>query len=89
MMDFLNENNIETLNWPPQSPDLNPIENLWAVIKKRRQKKYGVPLTRVALIEQIFDIWDNIEQDFIVKLADSCNSRVNQVLKLKGKVSKY
>jgi len=89
VMDFLNENNIETLNWPPQSPDLNPIENLWAVIKKRRQKKYGVPLTRVALIEQIFDIWDNIEQDFIVKLADSCNSRVNQVLKLKGKVSKY
>lgn len=89
VMDFLQENNAETLNWPPQSPDMNPIENLWAVIKKRRQKKYGVPPTKAALIEQIFDIWDNIEQDFINKLADSCNNRVNQVLKLKGKVSKY
>ncbi len=28
VMDFLAENNIETLDWPPQSPDMNPIENL-------------------------------------------------------------
>jgi transposase len=59
--DFLSEKDIDVLPWPPQSPDMNPIENLWAIIKKRRQKKYGLPKTKNDLIEQIFDIWDNIE----------------------------
>ena len=89
VMDFLAENNIETLRWPPQSPDMNPIENFCAIIKAKRQKKYGVPTTKNALIEQIFDIWDNIEPEIVENLANSANKRVNLVLKLKGKVSKY
>ena len=40
-------------------------------------------------IEQIFDIWDNIEPELVESLANSANKRVNDVLKLKGKVSKY
>ena len=68
---------------------MNPIKNLWAIIKSRRQKKYGVPKTKHDLIEQIFDIWDNIEDSIIKNLANNANKRVNEVLKLKGKVSKY
>ena len=83
------QNDIETLPWPAQSPDMNPIENLWAIIKKRRQKKYDFPKTKTELIDQIFDIWENIETKLVEKLADSANTRVNAVLKLKGKVSKY
>jgi hypothetical protein len=41
------------------------------------------------LIDQIFDIWDNIEHSLVEKLANSANKRVNAVLKLNGKVSKY
>ncbi len=87
--EFLAQNHIETLDWPPQSPDMNPIENLWAIIKARRQKKIGTPKTKHDLIDQIFDIWDNIEDSIIQNLANSANKRVNEVLKLKGKVSKY
>ena len=86
---FMAENDLETLPWPPQSPDMNPIENLWAIIKARRQKKFGLPKSKSDLIEQIFDIWDNIEPKLVENLADSANKRVNAVLKLKGKVSKY
>jgi hypothetical protein len=81
--------NVRCLKWPPQSPDINPIENLWAIIKARRQKKFGTPNTKAEIIEQIFDIWDNIEPELVEKLADSANKRVNMVLKLKGKVCKY
>ena len=35
---FMAQNDIETLPLPAQYPDINPIENLLAIIKKRRQK---------------------------------------------------
>jgi transposase/DNA-binding transcriptional MerR regulator len=89
VMDFFNTSGVDVLDWPAQSPDMNPIENLWAIIKARRQKKYGFPLNREELIYQIFDIWDNIEPELVSKLADSANKRVSEVLKLNGRISKY
>jgi hypothetical protein len=43
------ENDIPTLEWPPQSPDLNIIENLWKVIKTKiqKQRKIIVFLTEI------------------------------------------
>jgi len=86
---FLERHQLETLEWPAQSPDMNPIENLWAVIKARRQKKFGIPRTNDDLIDQIFDIWDNIEENLVSNLADSANRRVSEVLRLNGGISKY
>ena len=34
-MAFLNEHNLAVLDWPPCSPDLNPIENIWRVSTER------------------------------------------------------
>ena len=37
---FKNENNVKVLDWPSQSPDNNPIGNVWGFIKvKIRGKK--------------------------------------------------
>ena len=36
---FLEEKNIRQLDWPGNSPDLNPIENLWMLLKNKVSEK--------------------------------------------------
>jgi len=87
--DFLSQHKIHAVEWPSQSPDLNPIENLWSIIKRRRQRKFGFPKSKQELIEQVFRIWEEIDQDLVETLSESIEHRLEQCIKLKGKYTKY
>ncbi len=89
VMDFLGDSDIETLNWPPQSPDLNPIENLWAIVKHRRQKKFGIPSNKSQLVEQTMQIWDEVEEDLVIALCDSIGNRLSECVDNEGKNTSY
>ena len=86
---FLAANQVRTMKWPAQSPDMNPIENLWAILKRKRQEKFGVPKTKSELIDQIFEIWDSFEVELLHKLADSIDNRLKLVVASSGKPTKY
>ena len=68
--------------WPGNSPDLNPIENLWAIIKRRLQDKDTSSMDR--LQSAIQDIWDNLDKEHLQHLADSLPTRLEKVKKKKG-----
>ena len=56
---LLDQMEIETLDWPPRSPDLSPIENVWAILKKNVYKRN--PQTIVDLEDYIFEEWDKLD----------------------------
>lgn len=89
VMDFLKSEGVPVMIWPAQSPDLNPIENLWAIIKQRRCSKFGVPRSKNELIEQIFEIWDNLQPNLAQNLALSGQKRCQWVRENGGRMTKY
>ena len=75
------------LEWPSQSPDLNPIENLWWDLKKavaKRKPKNIRELEAIACEE-----WAKIPQERCQKLVSGYASRLEHVLKAKGGSTKY
>ena len=55
---FFLEKNIKTLDWPAMSPDMNPIENLWDLIKVRVASKQ--PKNIRELKSKIVEVWNEI-----------------------------
>jgi hypothetical protein len=80
---------MELLDWPAQSPDLNPIENVWNYLK-RKLDNYDAPADSIyQLWLRIEKEWEGIPTEYCRTLIDSMPSRVNAVLRSKGGYSKY
>lgn len=86
---FKQENEINVLPWPGNSPDLNPIENLWAIIKTKLRSRDCT--TKTKMIAAVFEIWNNDEllKPMCKNLVYSMPKRVELLLKAKGGHIKY
>ncbi|OXA46301.1 Transposable element Tc1 transposase [Folsomia candida] len=84
---ILQEKKIPKLEWPPQSPDLNPIEHLCDHIEReiRKQSFSGIP----GLKSRIREVWETISEDVTKNLVNSMTRRLEAVLKANGGPTKY
>ena len=57
------ESNIHTMHWQANFPDLNPIENVWALLKIRINKRHPRPLTKQELIDAINEEWEILQPE--------------------------
>lgn len=82
-------NSIEILPWPAQSPDLNPIENLWNDLETRIRKRKPMPKNKNDFFIALKEEWYKIDENRLIRLVKSMPNRVNAVLENKGNPTKY
>jgi len=81
------ENDIKCLKWPSSSPDLNPIENLWAILKGKVSKMRT--LTSIEFEQCIETEWNNIDSSIISNILKTMPIRIEKVIKSKGEAIDY
>ena len=84
---ILHNNGISCIDFPPYSPDLNPIENLWAVMARGCERRQCDTLEQ--LQDVVADEWDKIDEDFMRNLAQSMPARCQAVIDANGWHTKY
>ena len=73
--------------WPGNSPDLNPIKNLWSQIKDMQRDEHG---TSAAGLKKIAEkVWRRITPKYFKKLYESMPRRMEAVIASQGGHTKY
>ena len=83
------------LRWPSYSPDLNPIENVWAVLKQNVEKRVKNMIVQKKRITQsvfltlIQEEWDGLENLVIINSINSMQKRIQACIDAEGGHTEY
>ena len=93
---FMKQNGLRTLPWPANSPDLNPIEELWHTLKRRiwakwRQRRSSIhkTVTSEDLENLTQEAWKSLEPNPLRALVESMPKRVENLICVQGGHLKY
>ena len=87
VMSYLSEQDFEIMDWPPQSNDLNPIENLWKTLGVKGMERN--PTNTEDFWVKLQEEWSKISIEDCQKLIRSCSRRCAAVIASKGSFTKY
>ena len=86
---WLENQEFKVLDWPAQSPDLNPIEHLWHHLK-RKVREYEEPARGVNELWRRTEIeWERISKQKCQDLVETMPRRIAAVIRAKGGYTKY
>lgn len=86
---FRDHPEIQVINWPSRSPDLNLIENVWAQMVRRWEPRRE--RSTAAIIEHAKEVWEELrfQPNFLANLTDSIPKRLDQVIARDGYWTNY
>ena len=86
--EFLIGNNVNWWKTPPESPDMNPIENLWHELKEylRREIK---PTTKDALVNGVKSFWETVDVAKCTKYIGHLKKVLPCVIEMNGRATGY
>jgi hypothetical protein len=80
---------FQLLQWPAQSPDLNPMEHFWALLKRRLNEFSTPPRGIEELWERVCSVCSSLGEDDCMALYESMPQRVATILAAKGYWTDY
>jgi hypothetical protein len=80
---------FHVLSWSSQSPDLNPIENLWKMIKDALHDRNDRPSNLDELFQFIKEEWEAVPKDYLHNVVESMPRRMKEVIQNKGGPTHY
>lgn len=75
---------IKGFNWPPSSPDLNPIEKVWRWMKEEITKMINLPTTIEDLKRVLQELWDRVQPEDYRHYTAQLTCKLEDVIKVKG-----
>ena len=86
---YLNANNVNVVDFPPKSPDLNIIENIWDILNHRERRTGAIPTTLNQLRAKIIYGWNNLPQNYVQRYVTSMRRRCLAVVNRTGGQTRY
>lgn len=85
----IEEAGIQVLPWPANSPDLNPIEHMWDLLKRSVRSTNQPVYNETQLINVLKSSWEQIPQETVVHLVESVPSRLQECIRKRGGHTRY
>ena len=85
----LNDLKLKVIEWPSQSPDLNPIEHFWGHVARELKARTGVLQSKEELWKELEEILAETNTDLCKKLISTMPRRILDVIKAKGGYTKW
>ncbi|OCK92348.1 uncharacterized protein K441DRAFT_570608 [Cenococcum geophilum 1.58] len=75
------------IEWPANSPDLNPIKNIWRLLKGRIQRRF--PTIKEEVRRYAEEEWEKLEPEDFKKYTGNIRERCLAVIAADGGPTKY
>jgi hypothetical protein len=89
MQKWFVEIGVEELDWPPQSPDLNPIKHLWYESEGRLHARSNHPTSVPDLTNALVAEWKHVPASMFQHLVQSHPRRMEDMIAAKGGPTPY
>lgn len=87
--EWLNKNKIDVIDWPANSPDMNPIEDLWGILVRKVFENARQYYTIADLKKSVEKCWNEIASNQLHQLIDSMPNRIYELILKKGGNTEY
>lgn len=86
---YLFDVGIRKIQWPARSPDMNPIEHVWDMLKRRVKRSLNPPQNLRELKTALVAAWEEIPQMDIKNIIHSMPDRMQAVIRARGGNTRY